>query len=119
MWLKFFYFNPLSIASDTDAMVMYIHFLKYFSYITQMTQTTNFVVMGTFCGKESASQPFRLCFSPICHEMLGLAMEDLGLLEGHLIQSCGVPGIPELQTKSFGQEVLIGIGLASPFFVTY
>ena len=93
--------------------------VQNFSYIVQMTRTTNFVVMGTFCGKESALQPFRLCFSPVCHEMLGLAMEDLSPFKGHLIRSCGVPGIPELQTKGFGQEAPIGVGLASPFFVTY
>ena len=29
MWLKIFYINPLNIVSDTDAMVMYIHFLQY------------------------------------------------------------------------------------------
>jgi hypothetical protein len=32
----------------------------YLLYIMQMTQTRNFVVVGTFCAKETAKQPFNL-----------------------------------------------------------
>ena len=32
----------------------------YFSYITQMTRTTNFVAVGTFCALDSARQRFSL-----------------------------------------------------------
>jgi hypothetical protein len=81
-------FNHNFIDSDQEE--------RDFSYITQITRTTNFVVMRRFCGKELVWPCFRHWF---CHLLAtnGWELEDLKQLHVIWHTALGCTVILELQ----------------------